>query len=158
MKLRSLLIGAGLSAALAAIAIAQSVSVPSRGVITQADLIQVIPNGAPSAQSVYNTIPQITNVSGYYKSVPLTGWTYTFTSGVTFAAFNPAGTLATGFIYLSPSPSDGTRNCIFSTQAYTALTLYAASGQTLNNAVTSLSANTSACYLYSASNLTWDRS
>ena len=146
--------------ALGALAIAQTISVPQRTVLTQTDLIQVIPGGIPSAQSVYSTPEQITNVAGYYKAATTTGFTYTFTNAVTYAALRPAGTLAAGYVILAPTPSDGSRNCVFTTQTITAFYVAANTGQSINNAFagTALSANTGACYLYGASNATWDRS
>ena len=161
---RGLLIGVGLLATIGLVA-AQTAPVPKVSVTHQTDLIQVIPNGAPSAQSVYGTIPQITNAPGYYKSIPTTGFTYQWAQGVTYASFAPAGTIAVGYVTLASNPSDGSRNCIFSTNTITALYVCVTSTgvgncvQTgLNAAVTTLSANTSACYTYSTSNSTWDRS
>jgi hypothetical protein len=162
--LRGLLIGAGLLATIGLVA-AQVPAVPQVSVTHQNDLIQVIPNGAPSAQSVYGTIPQITNAPGYYKSIPVTGFTYQWAQGVTYANFAPAGTIAAGYVTLASNPSDGSRNCIFSTNTITAIYVCKTSTgvgncvQTgVNNAITTLSANTSACYTYSTSNSTWDRS
>jgi hypothetical protein len=61
-------------------------------------------------------------------------------------------------VVLAAAPSDGARECIFTSgAAITTLVVAANTGQTINNAVTSLSANTGACYLFSRSNLTWDR-
>lgn len=158
---RSLALGCTVAVVLGAAALAQIGVTPPQvqTVSPTADRIQVVPNGAPQAQSQYASPAQITAVHGYYKSVPLTGFTYTFSNAVGYAAFNPAGTLAALYIVLAPSPSDGTRACIFSSQTITALYVAANTGQSINNAIsgTSLSANTGACYLYSASNLTWDR-
>jgi hypothetical protein len=122
------------------------------------------PNGTEQL-NVYNTGPQITSVylrqmrdaAGYSKNVPLTGFSLTFGNGQSIMEMAPAGTLSTGTITMAAGPVDGQRALIFSTQAVSTLTLAANTGQTINNAVTSLSANNAVEYLYSASNLTWDR-
>ena len=162
MSIRKSLIGLAVAgAALLGVGgyiVAQVIVVPQVATLNpNNDVIQVIPNGAPAANEVYATPALITNVYGYYKSVPATNFVYTFTKNVTFAAFNPSGTLAALSAYLAPNPSDGARNCIFSTQTVTAAYVYANTGQSINNAVTALVANTGVCYLYSASNTTWDR-
>lgn len=141
----------------AATGIAQVITLPQVQVIHPTDLLQVIPYGQPSTGNVYATPAQITSQNGYYKSIPATNFTYTFSNSTSYAAFAPSGGLTTGTVTLAAAPSDGARECIFSTQTITSLTVNANTGQTINNAVTTLSANTSACYLYSASNLTWDR-
>lgn len=119
------------------------------------DLIQVYRSG--TAAITYASPAQITSQSGYYKSAPATGFTFTFGNSQTSAALRPSGTLSTGTVTLAPSPSDGARECIFSTQTITTLTVNASAGQTIDDAVTTLAANTEACYLYSLSNTTWDR-
>lgn len=61
-------------------------------------------------------------------------------------------------ITLNPNPDDGQVNCFYTKPIVTALTLSTPpTGQTLNDAVTATTATTRYCYLYSASNLTWDR-
>lgn len=123
-----------------------------------ADRIQVIPNGAPSAQSVYASPAQITAVKGYYYSVPTTGFRFTFENSQSRAVFDPAGTLASGYVTMAPTPSDGTEACVFSTAAITLLYPTANTGQTVNDAVTTLAANAKVCYLWAASQSTWVRS
>lgn len=123
-----------------------------------ADRIQIVPNGQPSAQSVFASPAQITAVKGYYRSVPASLFTYTFENAVSLAAFDPGGTLAYGYITLAPNPSDGTEACFFSTAAITTLYLSANTGQSLSDAVTTLAANTRNCYLYAQSQATWYRS
>ena len=157
MKMKKTIVAAGVGfLALVGLAAAQVTPVPLiQSSHPFADLIQVIPNGAPTAQSQYEPWAGVTNVYGYYKAVVVNGFNYTFGTNVTYAAFNPA-TVVGGYIYLAAAPFDGARNCMFSTQTAT-VTVYANTGQTINNAVTSLTANTGVCYLYSQSNTTWDR-
>lgn len=139
-------------------ATAQLVTPPSVTTIhPNNDLVQVIPNGIAQGTNVYATPAQLKASGAYYKSIPLTGFTFTFGNSQTDAAFRPAGTLATGTVTLAPNPSDGSRVCIFSTQIITALTLAANTGQTINNAATAMTALGHVCYLYGLSNTTWDR-
>jgi hypothetical protein len=137
--------------------LSQSISVPQVSVINPTDLFQIIPKGMPVAGNVYATPAQITSQFGYYKSAPGSGFTFTYGNTQTYAAFAPSGTIAYGYVTFAPAPSDGARECLFTTNTITTLYLAANTSQTLNNAVTTLAANTSACYLYSASNTSWDR-
>ena len=125
-----------------------------------ADLLQIIPTGQPVANSVYTPWASVTNVYGYYKS-PTTignGFNYQFGTNVTYAQLGNSGAISSGYIYLAAAPFDGARNCFYSIGGVTALTLYAGlTTQTLNNAVTAMTAATNYCYLYSQSNTTWDR-
>jgi hypothetical protein len=143
--------------ALGGIAIAQTISVPQVQIINPNDLFQDVVGGSPVVGNKYATAAQITSQSGYVKLIPLTGFISTFTNSESNLQLSPAGTLAWGYIYLAPAPSDGAVECIFTTQILTGATIYANTGQTINGAVTSFSANARACYLYSLSNLTWDR-
>lgn len=105
-------------------------------------------------------IPIPNGVEQYQKQVPLTGFSLAFTKGQSEMQLSPAGTLATGTITLANPAYDGQVNCFVSSQIQTALTLQVASGsgQTVNNAITAMpTAFTRFCYLYSASNKTWDR-
>jgi hypothetical protein len=145
---------------IAGYAAAQTIPVPQVQTLNpNNDVIQVIPGGAPAANEVFAPPALITNVYGYYKSVPATGMQYAFAKNVTFAAFAPAGTIANFLVSLAANPSDGARNCIFTTQIMTSLIVSpTTAGQLINNAINgTLAANTSVCYLFSASNATWDR-
>lgn len=153
--------------ALAGAAIAQTVAVPQVSTLNPtADRVQIVPNGAPSARSVYASPAQL-GTTGYYVKVPAadiltahntTGYTWTFANYQGELLLDPSGTLEYAYITFSPNPSDGARQCIFSTAATTALYPTANTGQTVNDALTAGVANTRYCYTYGASNLTWDRS
>jgi len=119
------------------------------------DKIEV--NRFGSAIRNYATPPMITSQSGYAKYTPITGFSYTFGNYQSWMALNPSGTVSAGTVVLGPSPSDGARECVFTTNTVTSLTLNANTNQSINNAVTTLLADTGACYLYSLSNKTWDR-
>ena len=122
------------------------------------DLLQIIPYGAPQAQSVYTPWANVTNVYGYYKAGTGTqNQTYTWGSNVTFAQFANASAINTLYLYTPTAPFDGARACLFSIGGITNITMYASGTQTLNNAITAATALTSYCYLYSAAKTAWDR-
>jgi hypothetical protein len=121
------------------------------------DLVQIVPGGAPSAQSVYANVGRLTASQGYYRSVPTTNFFFTFSGDQHIAAFDPAGTLGTGSVTLAANPGNGLEQCVFSTTAVTALTVNANTGATINDAVTTLAANAKVCYLYAASLSAWIR-
>lgn len=148
-----------------AIASAQSVLPLVANVNPTADRVQIIPNGQPSAQSVYATPAEAANLSVYYKSAAVvssglaaSAYTHVFGNYEQYATFNVNGSAIT-YLYLqtAPAPNDGARECAFSVPGVTTLYWTANTGQTIDNAITSISAATGACYVYSASNLTWDR-
>ena len=130
---------------------------PTSPIVNPTDLFQIIKGGVGSAQSIYVAPAQITSQSGYAKYSPATGFTYTFGNSQSYIVLTNSTTVAAGTITFAPAPSDGAKECVFAQNTVTSLALAAASGQTLDNAVTTLSAATSVCYLYSASNATWDR-
>jgi hypothetical protein len=80
--------------------------------------------------------------------VPLTG--FNITPQTDTLVINPAGTLATGTVNFPTGASDGQTLTIMSTQTQTALTLVAATGDTIaGTAVTALTANTPVKWKYS---------
>lgn len=97
-------------------------------------------------------------IEGYSKQSPTSG-TLTFGRGQSEMQIGGSSTISTLTITLAPPAYayDGQMNCFYSKPAITTLTLQATSPQTLNDAVTSTSATTRYCYLFSASNNTWDR-
>ena len=92
-------------------------------------------------------------LQNYTTNTPTTGFAYTVTTPVTL--FTPAGTLATGTVTMPASPNDGMTVTLMTTQNITALTVSANTGQSITGAVTTLSANDSATYMYRLSNTTW---
>ena len=139
-----------------AVAYGQSISVPTQTYLNTSDLIQVVPQGIPSAGNHYATPSLITNTVGYQISVPLTAFSLTFVNGQTYWYIQPAGTLATGTFTFEPNPGDGAKECVRSTQTQTAVTMTANTGQTVGGtAVTAMTANTTYCWLYQASSATW---
>lgn len=155
-------IGGGLlavaMAALAGLALAQSIPVPSASPVTQTDVVQIIKNGAPSAQAVYAPAGGIGSMDQYNFQTPVTAWAITPPNFVSMLYITPAGTLATGTLTMPAQENDGQRFCMASTQTQTAMTVAANTGQTLvGTAVTALVANTQVCWIYRASALSWYR-
>lgn len=138
--------------------IAQVIPVPQVATVGTTDLIQIIPNGQPTAQSVYTTPASIAGVPGYVYNVPVTAFSLTYAKGQTNMALNPAGTLATGTLTTEANPSDGQRECVLSTQTQTALTVTANTGQTIVNGPTALVANVPVCWTFVKSLAAWERS
>jgi hypothetical protein len=156
--MKKYLIAAGLAfLTFTGLAVSQTISVPQVSIVNPTDLFQIIPLGKPSAQSIYATPAQITSQSGYYKSTPASLFTFTFGNSQSYAAFQNASALAYGYVTFAPAPSDGSRECLFSIGGVTTLYLSANTSQTLDNAITTMAANTGYCYLFSLSNTTWDR-
>lgn len=145
------------------LAYAQSITLPIEPNTNQSlDVIQVIPNGQPSVQSQYATPAQITSASVFTKAAPTTaasnGYVFYFTNNQHDMLFEATATMLYLYIYLAATPQNGAQECFFSTQTVTTAYPTALTGQTLNNAITAMTANTRYCYTYSSSNTTWDRS
>ncbi|MBB3453894.1 hypothetical protein FHT86_002150 [Rhizobium sp. BK313] len=161
MKLKYIL-GAIAALCIATAAVAQTISVPLLASLGQSDLVQVIKGGAPSAQSTYATVGSIAGVDQYSYQIPLTGFAITVPNFTSLLYLNPAGTLATGTLTMSATPSDGQRFCVEDTQTQTAITVSANTGQTMLTsiglgAVTALVANTRVCWYYNAPLAGWIR-
>ena len=91
----------------------------------------------------------------YDYQVSTTGFSYTFAAGTTVLVMNPAGTLATGTITMPAAPVDGMTISFSSTQAITALTVAANTGQSIVGNPTTLNAGGAATLVYRLSNTTW---
>jgi hypothetical protein len=114
--------------------------------------------GCIPASGINCTVSLAGSGGTYFKAVATTGFSYTFGNNQTIIALAPAGGLSTGTFVMPAAPTDGQTACFFSTQAITTLTVSANANQSINNAVTTLAANTRNCFLFSLSNSTWDRS
>lgn len=160
MKSFRYILGGALIGALAlvGVALAQVIPVPSANPVGQGDLVQILKNGAPSAQSVYAPAGGIGSMDQYVFNTPLTGFTLTGTNYTSLLYLTPAGTLATGTVTMPALENDGQRFCIASSQTQTALTVTANTGQTIvGTAVTALVIGTQVCWVYRASTLSWYR-
>lgn len=122
------------------------------------DAIQDVPHGAPATNNYYVTPGQISGVTSYIYNVPLTGFALTFANNQDLFVLNPAGTLATGAFTFAPSPSDGQRESVVSTQAVTAATFTANTGQSVVGAPTALAAGVTVTFTYIALTATWYKS
>ncbi len=152
--------------------LAQPITLPQVPTITPTtDLMPIIPRGQPSSQGVYSSPAEVTVTSQYSKSTIAAGAAVPTGSGQVVAGYNnyfgnyqslillePATTLTYAYFTMASAPSDGSTQCMFSTATVTTTILQAITGQTLNNGITAMTANTRYCYTYSLSNTTWDRS
>ena len=106
-------------------------------------------------------IPLATGTEAYQivPSASISGTSVTFGRGQSEMVITGASTITTATINLAPPlfSYDGAKNCFYTKPAISTLTLQATSPQTLNDAVTSTSATTRYCYIYSASNNSWNR-
>ena len=159
--MKKALIGAAIGfLVLAGAAVAQLALAPKVSNIGTSDLFQDLQGGAPSAQSIYATAAQIAGAPGYQVTTPLTGFSLTFAAGQMNWTITPAGTLATGTFTTEANPSDGQVECVFSTQTQTAVTLTPNTTQftqTINNAITAMTASTRYCYQFNKSVSAWYR-
>ena len=151
----------------AALAYAQSYpppQVPTIHAVT--DLIPISPNGAPTAQGWQVAPAQISNAPQYVKNVVgaagtvQTTYTNYFAQAQTYVLMILTATEPYGYSYSALAPSDGARECTTASGATITNFYFQASGtQTVTGgAVGSLSSGSSACFTYSLSNTTWDRS
>lgn len=101
-------------------------------------------------------VRQVRDSVGYLKSAATSG-TVTFGANTSQIQLSDATTISTLTIALTAAPADGQVNCWYNKSAISTLTMTATSPQTLNDVLTSTSATTRYCYLYSLSNTTWDR-
>lgn len=107
-------------------------------------------------------MPTIVNgTNGLLRSAdyqtPSTGFSYTFPASSQVVIFKPSGTLAAGTITMPLAPSDGMTVTMTTTQTITALVLLGNTGQTVNNAITTLTAGAAASYLYRSTDTSWYR-
>lgn len=91
----------------------------------------------------------------FQYEVPLTGFSIALLGSLLH--LNPAGTLATGTVTLPASPQDGQLFTIISTQTQTALTITAATGDTVSNTATALVALTAISWRYHKLTRAWRR-
>lgn len=130
--------------------------------MTSPDLIQIIPHGRASAQSTYVPFGEVGGSENYSYQVPVTGFSIAAGSTVTKLVLNPAGTLANGTLTMPANPLDGQQFTVFDTQTQSAITINAATGQSMLTsiglgAVTALTANTNYTWLFDAALAGWIR-
>ncbi len=122
-----------------------------------ADLVQVIPNGSASAQSVFAYAGQIGSVEKFvYGGTISTDPAYTFPNGNTLWTGHAAGTITTVTLTTEPNPTDGKRECYVLDQITSTLTWTANTGQTIGTNVKGAGAlGIPVCIIYKASVATW---
>jgi hypothetical protein len=163
-----LLIAVSVAALLIGVGLVRAQVVPPQlpTIAAVTDRIQDIPNGQPSAQSFYVAPAQISNAPQYVKALSQgvaaqgVGYFNYFAQAQTYLIVVLTATMPYTYAYTAVAPSDGARECVSgSGGAITSLYFTASSGQTVTGGSNvSVSSNSSACWTYSASNLTWDRS
>lgn len=140
--------------AIAGVALAQQVVLPSALPLGQTDQVQIIKGGAPQAQSYYAPASTLNAVSSYQNlGVLATGQTIAVTSANLFA--QSAGTIAALTLTAPANPSDGQHFCYTNTQATTAVTITPASGQTVSNSPSAGVANVPLCWVFVKANSNW---
>ncbi|HXT79044.1 MAG TPA: hypothetical protein VN702_05730 [Acetobacteraceae bacterium] len=155
--MKKLLVAAfGAFGLLAGVALAQTPQIPLVVSVGPQDLIPDIVGGVPGVPTHYATAAQVNGPVGYVKTTPVTAFNLSFANGQSYYLITPAGTLATGNFNLSPNPGQGQRNCVRSTQTQTAVTLTAASGQTITGGITAMTAATTYCFIFDQATSTWN--
>ena len=101
-----------------------------------------------------SSYPPSSGVRRAQRNVPTTGQTVTVGTGVAALVLEPAGLLAALTVAMPSSPIDGQCLAITCTQIVTALTM---SGGTIVSALTALTANGFAEWIYIAASTTWYR-
>ena len=153
----------------AALAYAQSYpppQVPTIHAVT--DLVPISPNGAPTVQGWQVTPAQISNAPQYVKvgvvngagAIASNGYSDYFAQAQTYLIIVLTATMPYSYATAALAPSDGARECVAAAGGAISLLYFQPSaGQTVTGgSAIVLSANTSACFIYSLANLTWDRS
>jgi len=133
-------------------------TIPTVVAVNPGDLMQVIPNGVPSAQSKYGNVPVVTGVHGYSKlGIISTGSTFAYTNSIEFMIAQASSTTAAVTLTTSPNPGDGQHECYLNKATTTSLTVSAgAASQTVDASVATAGvANTPACWTFDAATATW---
>jgi hypothetical protein len=111
-------------------------------------------------QNLWQIVTQLANMN-YVVIAPATGFSYQIPVKVDLLIVDAGATLASGTVILPGSPKDGQVCGITSRYNITALTVSAASGQTVTNPPTSLLVSTTAPFsyefVYNASRSLWYR-
>ena len=127
------------------------------GTLQGGETLPVDTNLGPGLPQTVSVTVQQLRARSYVQATPLAAGTVVATSATQIVQLTPAGTLATLTIVWPAAPLDGQTFKIFSTQTVTTLTNTLGAGQSLNSALTTLTANTPIEYFYQASTLTWFR-
>jgi hypothetical protein len=111
-------------------------------------------------QVAWQTITQLDN-RNYTVQAPVTGFTYAVPAKIDHVHINAAGVLAAGTVTLPTTPKDGQCCGLSSTFTITALTVNAASGQTVVNPPSTLAVSATVAmgyrFMFNASAAKWYR-
>lgn len=107
--------------------------------------------------ALFSFIQNLTDYTAASIQAPSTGFSITVGNRTNVLTLNPAGVLATGAITMPASPVDGMPVEVSTTQTVTSLTVSPNTGQTINNAPTTLLAGSGFKYFYNKTAATWYR-
>ena len=114
--------------------------------------------GGTSGEYYHLTANEVRNARNTLERVvPTTGFTNTIANTTSYYILEPAGTLATGTLTMPASPVNEQVVTIASTQTITALTHSPNTGQTLKGALTTITVDGNASWIYRTANTTWYR-
>lgn len=114
--------------------------------------------GGTSGEYYHLTANEVRNARNTLERVvPTTGFTNTIANTTSYYILEPAGTLATGTLTMPASPVNEQVVTIASTQTITALTHSPNTGQTLKGALTTITVDGNASWIYRSANTTWYR-
>lgn len=102
-------------------------------------------------------LPFIVNYAQIVKESPLTGFSSELLDSTQVLQLVPSATLATGTVTLPKNPLNGQIAEVFTTQEITTFTLLPNTGQTVQNAPSTLLAGTGISYYYYQADTTWYR-
>jgi hypothetical protein len=126
-------------------------------------VVDVAPSFAGNTVQGFNTTSNVAlnrtieANGGYQKNTYATSTPITIPSNVSYLVLHSTGTMVAQTINLPQFPSPGMKVTIMVDQAVTTLTLDAFPGQTVNNAPTSMTANTAIEFFYESGSTTWYR-
>ena len=114
--------------------------------------------GGTSGEYYHLTANEVRNARNTLERVvPTTGFTNTIANTTSYYILEPAGTLATGTLTMPASPVNEQVVTVASTQEITALTHSPNTGQTLKGALTTITVDGNASWIYRTANTTWYR-
>ena len=105
---------------------------------------------------LFNALQPLRNTGSYQYVVATAGFTLAILDSTGQVQFDPAGAIAgSNSISLPPNPSDGQELYISTTQNISGITLSAASGVTIKNPFTTLTAGSGRRLYYNGTKYTW---
>jgi hypothetical protein len=124
--------------------------------LTGAEAFESVQSGT-TRQVVASQIKTYVDRAAYTYNVPVAGFSLTIAAGIQYLILDPAGNLANGTVVMPAAPVDGQVVVLTCTKNISTFTLSPNTGQTIANAVTSLSSGIGVSYMYRSANTTWYR-